>query len=88
MVVVRRDRDHLRVRNRHLRLKHRQLEVLLVLLRSKVTPREHQDQRIPTLEFAELANRVGVIRQLIIRKDATGNNVSPHTSPANLMAPV
>jgi hypothetical protein len=59
-------------------LKHRQLEVLLVLLRSKVTARQHQDQRITALELTELANYVCVVREGVIGKDSTCRNVRAH----------
>jgi site-specific recombinase XerC len=55
--------------------------VLLMLLRSKVTSREHQDQRVATLQLAERANRIGVIRQGVVREHAARYDVCPHVSP-------
>jgi hypothetical protein len=61
LMVISADRHHLCIGDGHLRLEHRQLEVLLVLLRSKVAPREHQDQRVAALKLAEPAIGVGVV---------------------------
>jgi hypothetical protein len=75
VVLVGRDRDDLRVRHRQLGLERRQLQVLLVLLRAVVPAGEREDHRVVTLELAERARHVGVIRQFIVGERGTGCDV-------------
>jgi len=49
-----------------------------VLLRSKVTTGEHQDQRVTALKLAEPANRVGVVGKFVVGEDAAGDNIGTH----------
>jgi hypothetical protein len=74
-MVVSGNRHDLGVRDCHLGLKHRQLAVLLVFLRSKVPPRKRQDHRVAALEFAQLANGLRVVREFVVRENATRDNV-------------
>src|SRR3954453_20340108 len=60
----------------------REFQVLLVLLRAVVAPREGEDQWIVVLELAEPAHRGGVIRQCVVGEGATGSDVGSPGSPA------
>ena len=62
VMVVGRDRDDLGVGDRDLRIVRRQLQVLLMLLRTVIAPRQCEDEGVVTLELAKRADRVGVIR--------------------------
>ena len=81
VVVVGRDRDDLGVGDGDLRIVRSELQVLLVLLRAVVAPRQCEDQRVVALELAELAYRVGVIRQGVVGEDSAGSDVGSHGSP-------
>ena len=66
------DRGDLGVRHGDLRVERGEIQMLLVLLRAVVAPREREDQRVVALELAEFARCIGVIGELVIRKDAPG----------------
>ena len=70
--------DDLRVPDGDLRIVRGQLEVLLVLLRAVMAPRQREDQRVVALELAQPAHRVGVIRQGEIRETTAGSDVGSH----------
>ena len=52
--------------------------MLLVFLRTVVAAGERKHQRVVALEFAELAQCAHVIRQLVVGKMASGQNVGTH----------
>src|SRR5579862_3730003 len=52
--------------------------MLLVFFRAVVTARESQDEGIVALDFAEFAQCVCVIGQLIVRKNGSGYKVRTH----------
>ena len=81
VMVVGRDRADLGVRDGDLRIVRRELKVLLVLLRAVAAPCQGEDQRVVTLQLAELAHRIGVIRQGVVRKGAAWFDVRSHGSP-------
>ena len=72
VMVVSRDGDDLGVGDGDLRLEGRQFQVLLMFLRTEMPPGKGEDQRIAALELAQRADRVGVIGQGVVRKDAAG----------------
>jgi hypothetical protein len=78
VMVVGRDRGYLRVSNGDLRIERRQLEVLLVLLRAVVAAREGENQRIVTLNLAELPGHLLVIRQLVVGECGARLDVITH----------
>jgi len=61
MVVVGGDRGDLGVCHSDLRIKHGEIQMLLVFLRAVVAARERENQRIITLQFAQSPKRPGVI---------------------------
>ena len=63
VMVVGGDGDDLRVADGDLRIVRCELQVLLVLLRAVVAPRQGEDQRVVALELAQRAHGAGVIRQ-------------------------
>src|ERR1700756_3310084 len=78
MVIVGGDRSDLSVRHRNLRVEGGEFQMLLVLLRAIVPARKRKDQRIIALQLAELAQFARVIRQLVVGKNASGDNVRTH----------
>ena len=78
-MVVGRDRSDLGVRHGDLGVERGELQMLLVLLRAVVAPREREDQRVVALQLAEPARRVRVIGQLVIGKRGSGHHVRSHS---------
>ena len=60
-----------------------QREVLLVLFRAVVAAGKREDQRIAALEFAQRADRAGVVGQRVIGEDSAGNDVGTHGKTAS-----
>src|SRR5580700_10848785 len=52
--------------------------MLLVLLRAVIAACERENQRVATLNLAELADGAGVVRQGVVREDAAGFDVGTH----------
>src|ERR1700733_3057863 len=78
VVVIGGDGDNLCVSHGDLRVKCGKLQMLLVFFRAVMAARKRQNQGIIALEFAEPARGVGVIGQLIVRKNVSGYEVIAH----------
>jgi hypothetical protein len=63
------------VGNPNLHLERRQLEVLLVFLRAAVTSGQGEDLRVTTLQFAESMQGAFVVRQGVVGKATTWDDV-------------
>src|SRR5215208_1469438 len=61
-----------------------EIGVLLVLPRTEVAAGEHKDHRIDPLELAQLAARLRVVRELVVRKCAAGDDVAAHAQDASI----
>ena len=57
-----------------------EVQVLLVFLRAVVAAGEREDHRVAALQFAERADRFGVIRQRVVREFAPWCDVGAHVS--------
>jgi hypothetical protein len=52
--------------------------VLLMVARAVAAPGEHEDHRVDRLQLAQLAPRLGVIGQLVVREGAARRDISAH----------
>jgi hypothetical protein len=82
VTIVGRDGDDPGVRDVDLRMKRCQLQMLLMLLRTLVPTGERQDERVVALELAQPPVRAGVVEQLVIGEDSTGDDVGTHVTPS------
>src|ERR1700722_3249567 len=73
--VVGRDRDDLGVRDGDLRVVGGQLQVLLVVFGAEVAAGQEQDHRVDALQLAQLAPRLGVVGELVVREHPARHDV-------------
>src|SRR5262245_2339485 len=81
VMVVGRDRRDLRVGHRDFRVERSELQVLLVFLGTVMTSSQGEYHRILTLDLAQLSDRLRVVRQLVVGKHRTRNDVGSHACP-------
>ena len=78
VMVIGSDGDDLGVGNGDLRVIRGELQMLLVLLRAVIAPRQREDQRVVALELAQPSHRVGVIRQSVVREGSARSDIRTH----------
>src|SRR5262249_53071014 len=78
VVVVSGDRDDPRVSDSDLGIKCCELQMLLMLLRAVVTPRECENQRILALHLAEPPQSARIIGQFVVGKNTSGHDIRAH----------
>src|SRR5271163_4106342 len=90
MVIVGGDRGDLRVRHCDTRIERGEFQMLLVLLWAVVAARKREDQRILTLQLAELAQGARVIGQFIVGENASRHDIRTHdwTPPVSLKSKI
>src|SRR3954451_8925664 len=61
-----------------------EIGVLLVLPRAVVPTRENDDHRVDPLELAQLAASLRMVRELVVRECAAGDDVASHAQDASI----